>query len=381
MEIYKVDKENKKQKLEGVIFEVLDENKKRVETIITNKEGYSKTSKLPIGNYYLKEIKTNNKYILNQNLIKVEVKSEQITTLNVENEKKKGQIQVYKIDSENKEKKIEGVIFEVLNENKKVVETITTNKKGYAKTSKIPIGNYYLKEIETDDKYILSEELIKVEVKNEQITTLNIENEKKKGQIEIYKVDKENKEIKLENIEFEVLDKESNVVDKLITNEQGYSITKELPIGEYYIKEVKTNENYVLNEEKIRVKVEYGKIEKLELENEKIKGQIEILKISEDDNLINGNKKGSPIENVEFEIRKENGQLVEKIITNKEGIAISSKLEKGTYIIKEIKTHQDYEIRYEEFEIQIVENEKIEQITITNKSKDPELPKLPRTGF
>ena len=137
----------------------------------------------------------------------------------------------------------------------------------------------------------------------------------------------------------------------------------------------------MLNDNLIKVEVKNEQITTLNVENEKKKGQIEILKISEDDNLINGNKKGTPIDNVEFEIRKENGEFIEKIITNNEGIAISSKLEKGTYIIKEIKAHEDYKITNQEFKIQIIEHEKIEKITITNKSKDPELPKLPRTGF
>ena len=127
--------------------------------------------------------------------------------------------------------------------------------------------------------------------------------------------------------------------------------------------------------------VKHSKIKTLELTNEKIKGQIKILKISEDDNLINGNKKGTPIENVEFEIRKEDGELVEKIVTDKEGIAISSNLEKGSYIIRETKAHKDYKISNEEFKIQIEHHKKIEEITITNISKEPEKPKLPRTGF
>ena len=54
---------------------------------------------------------------------------------------------------------------------------------------------------------------------------------------------------------------------------------------------------------------------------------------------------------------------------------------KGIYIIKETKSHQDYKITNEEFKIQITEHEKIEKITITNAPKEPERPKLPRTGF
>ena len=90
--------------------------------------------------------------------------------------------------------------------------------------------------------------------------------------LQIQKVDDDNNEIALENVEFEILDKNHNVVEKLITNEKGYATTKKLPIGEYFVKEIKTNDNYVLNEEEIKVEVKYGKIETLKIENEKIKG-------------------------------------------------------------------------------------------------------------
>ena len=380
LKIVKVDADNNEIKLENVEFKLYDSKGNLVKKIITNKNGEAYVENLEIGMYTLKETKTKEGYNLIEDR-KLEIKWNETKIEKIENIKQKGQIEVYKVDKENAKQKLEGVIFEVLDENEKRVETIITNEEGYAITSKLPIGNYYLKEIETNNKYVLSKELIKVEVKNEEITTLNVENQKKKGKIEIYKIDKENNEIKLENVEFEILDKNHNVIEKLITNKEGKAITKELPIGEYFVKEIKTDENYVLNDEKIKVEVKYGKIETLKIENEKIKGQIEIIKISEEDNLINGDKKGAPIENVEFEIRKEEGEFIEKITTNKEGIALSSKLEKGIYIIKETKSHQDYKITNEEFKIQIIEHEKIEQITITNAPKDPEKPKLPRTGF
>ena len=72
---------------------------------------------------------------------------------------------------------------------------------------------------------------------------------------------------------------------------------------------------------------------------------------------------------------------MQTLITDKEGIAISKNLEKGIYIVKEIKAGKDYEITDEEFKIEIIEHQKIEEITLTNKSKKPEPPKLPRTGF
>lgn len=381
IEVYKVDKENKKQRLEGVVFEVLDANKKLVETIITNQEGYSITSYLPIGKYYLKEIKTGNKYLLTEELIEVEVKKEQTTTCYVENQKKKGQIEVYKVDAEDKKQKLEGVIFELLDEEGNVVETMITNKEGYSITSKLPIGSYYLKEIKTKEAYRLSQELIEVEIKQDQIATVIVENQKKKGQIEISKIDAEKEEIKLENVEFQIWNDKDELVETILTNQEGYAITKELPIGEYVIKETKTKENYVLSEEITKVEVKYGEIEKLEFKNEKIKGKIKIIKISENDNLRNGKPKGSPIEGIVFQIKNAEGEILETLTTNAEGIAISKELEKGSYTIKEIKSHPDYEITNEEFKIEIEEHQKIEEITITNLSKEPEKPKLPRTGF
>lgn len=381
IEVYKIEKENKKQRLEGVVFEVLDANKKLVETIITNQEGYSRTSYLPIGKYYLKEIKTGNKYLLTQEIMEIEVKKDQIITCYVENEKKKGQIEVYKVDAEDKKQKLEGVIFEILDEGNNVVETIITNEEGYSRTSKLPIGNYYVKEIKTKETYRLSKELIKVEIKQDQIATVIVENQKKKGQIEISKIDAEKKEIKLENVEFQIWNDKQELVETILTNQDGYAITKELPIGEYIIKETKTNENYVLSEEITKVEVKYGEVEKLELKNEKIKGKIKIIKISENDNLRNGKLKGTPIEGVVFQIKDAEGKILETLTTNEEGIAISKELEKGSYTIKEIKNHPDYEITTEEFEVKIGEHQTIEEIRIANSSKEPEKPKLPRTGF
>ena len=259
LKIVKVDADNNEIKLENVEFKLYDSKGNLVKKIITNKNGEAYVENLEIGMYTLKETKTKEGYNLIEDR-KLEIKWNETKIEKIENIKQKGQIEVYKVDKENAKQKLEGVIFEVLDENEKRVETIITNEEGYAITSKLPIGNYYLKEIETNNKYVLSKELIKVEVKNEEITTLNVENQKKKGKIEIYKIDKENNEIKLENVEFEILDKNHNVIEKLITNKEGKAITKELPIGEYFVKEIKTDENYVLNDEKIKVEVKYGKI-------------------------------------------------------------------------------------------------------------------------
>ena len=230
------------------------------------------------------------------------------------------------------------------------------------------------------EPYALAKEEKEVVLEWGKTAEVSFENERKKGNLKITKVDADNNKIPLEGVEFELFDSKGNLVKKLTTNKNGEAYVKNLEIGIYTLKETKTKENYTLASDR-KIEIKWNETAEQIIENQKIKGQIEILKISGDDNLINGDKKGDPIENVEFEIRKENGDVVEKIVTNKEGIALSSKLEKGIYIIKETKSHQDYKITNEEFKIQITEHEKIEKITITNAPKEPERPKLPRTGF
>lgn len=288
-------------------------------------------------------------------------------------------LQIQKVDSETK-KPIANVTFEIKDEKGNILGEVTTNQIGIASLTNLYPQNIIIKETKVPEPYVLSTEEKQVKLEWQKTSTVTFENERKKGNLKILKVDVDDNELALENVEFELLDSNGKVVKTLITNEKGEAYANNLEIGTYTLRETKTKQGYYLATDK-KVEIKYKETTEIQIENEKIKGQIEILKISKDDNLINGDKKGTPIENVEFEIRKENGEFIEKITTNKEGIALSSKLEKGTYIIKETKSHQDYKTTNEEFKIQIMEHEKIEKITITNAPKDPEIPKLPRTGF
>jgi len=171
---------------------------------------------------------------------------------------------------------------------------------------------------------------------------LIIENEKKKGQIKVNKVDKDNNNIKIENVEFQILNKNNEVVDILTTNVEGVAVSKKLPIGEYYLKEIATNSKYVLDANKIQVTIEEDKITNIVAENEKKKGKIQIIKTSSNDSPILNIKKGEYLQNVEFEIFNESGTLVDVIVTDENGQGISKDLEIGRYKVKEKSTNKYY---------------------------------------
>lgn len=130
---------------------------------------------------------------------------------------------------------------------------------------------------------------------------------------------------------------------------------------------------HILNKEILKVNVKTDVVSKLNITNARVKGQIKIVKTSEDDNFINGLKLGSPIENVKFEVYDSNKNLVDEIVTDKEGIAITKKLDKGSYTIKETQTAKWYLLNENEFFAEIGTNEEVVQVNVTNVSEKPDV--------
>lgn len=373
--VIKVDLDNNEVRLKGVKFNVLDEKNNILETIITNDEGEAVTSRYPIRDFEkltLQETETLEAYKLNKEKQTIKLEENQIKDIVFTNEKKKGQIRVVKIDLDNNEVKLENVEFKVYDEKGNVVDTLKTNKNGEALSRRLPIDqDYTIKESKTLQNYVLNEELQTVTLEEDKITDIIFTNEKKKGQIRVIKVDKDNNEVKLKNIEFKIYDEKGNVVDTLKTDENGEAVSKRLPIDQNYtIQESKTLQNYVLNEEKQTVTLIQDQITDIQFENEKIKGKVEITKISADDNKLTGETKGTKLENAVFEIYNEKDEIVDTI-TIKQGIGTSKLLEYGNYYIVEKNSGSDYYLlNTEKYEIEIRENLKTIPITIENTSVD-----------
>ena len=175
----------------------------------------------------------------------------------------------------------------------------------------------------------------------------------------------------LKDIEFQVINSENKVVDTIKTNEKGVAETTNLPIGHYKLKETKTDDFHILDDKLISVEIKADQISRLDITNERIKGKIKIVKTSEDDNFINGEKAGTPITNVKFEVYDVNGKLVDTIITSEHGIATTKELDKGKYIIKEVEAGKWYLLNENEFATEISKNDEIVEINITNEPEEP----------
>ena len=120
----------------------------------------------------------------------------------------------------------------------------------------------------------------------------------------------------------------------------------------------------MLNAEEKTIILEENQITNVTFENQKIKGKLQITKVDQKDN----NKK---LEGVKFGIYDMNDNLIQEVVTNKEGLAITDYLYKGKYYAKELETSSEYYILNEEKnEFEIVNHEEIVEKIIENEPTD-----------
>lgn len=355
LKIIKVDKDDNNVAIRNVEFELYSEEQKKViGKYTTDENGKIEIDNLRVGKYKLIEKKTNKFYNLGEDA-EIVIKWNEITEQVVENELKKGKVKIVKVDAANENIKLKDVEFEVLDNNDNVLETIKTNNEGEALTKEYPIRDYSnirIREIKTNEYYELNREPINIKLEANKVETIIVKNKKKQGQIRVVKIDKDNNEIRIPNVVFNVMDLDGNIVEQLTTNENGEAISKELDIDkEYVVQEVKTLENYKLEETPQKILLKENQISDIVFENEKKKGKIQIIKVDKDDNTIR-------IPNVVFQIKDEKNNIVDTIKTDKNGEAISKKLPiDQKYTILEISTGKEYVLNAETITVTLTEDE------------------------
>ncbi|QWI15537.1 isopeptide-forming domain-containing fimbrial protein [Bacillus wiedmannii] len=205
-------------------------------------------------------------------------------------------------------------------------------------------------ELHFDDKTLTSKEV-----------TVTPPEAPKEGTVSIHKIDAENPNKGLKGAEFEVRNSTNEVVAKLITDENGFSVPQTLAPGTYKIYETVAPEGYQKLTIPVEVTLQAGETKAIEIKNTLQKGQIELKKIDSE----NGEK---PLANAEFDIVKD-GVVVEHIITDKDGKAISKPLAPGKYILKETKAPEGYQLKETEFEVNVT-GDGIFPITVENAMTD-----------
>lgn len=309
IEITKID-EQTSNPIENTKFELIDSNGKTVDLRKTNENGKVIFEDLYKGIYKLKEIEANENYIINSEEKILDLQYGENKKIEIQNQHKKGNVKITKFDKDNNKLTLGGIEFEVYNSENKLIGKYATDLNGELQINNINIGKYYLREIEAKNGYEKIDD-IEFEVKYNETIYLEIGNEKTKGKVKVIKVDKDDNSIRLEGVKFVILDENKNIVDNLITDENGEATSKELPIykEKYYLKEVKTKEEYILDETQIELNLDSSVVDTKVISNEVKKGKIKILKLDYDT--------FKPIKGVKFQIiNLENEEIIEELETN-----------------------------------------------------------------
>ncbi len=259
IDLYKTDSVGKE--LEGVEFTIYDQSKNVVEILTTDESGYAQSQKLPLGTYIVKETKALPGYQISSTEYPVTLNGqEDIVTVNegnpIINELCEGQLDLKKIDENGKP--LSGAEFTIYDQDNNKIDVLTTDNNGYAKSQKLPLGTYTVKETKAPTNYQINNKEYKVELINSgEIVHVNngtsIINYLSKGQLDLTKVDEDGKV--LSGAEFTIYDQLGNMIETLITNESGYAKSQELPLGQYVVKETKAPDGYKLDDKEYSVNI------------------------------------------------------------------------------------------------------------------------------
>src|SRR5690625_933912 len=276
LKILKIDKDTGKP-LADAEFEIVDGNGKAVDFIKTNEEGFAKIN-LPYGKYQVTEIKSPKNYILSDISEEFEVKDmNQLISFTFDNKVVYGDVELIKRDNVSGEF-LEGVEFEVTTIDGKVakdvkgneVDNLLTNEKGYLSLN-LPYGEYTIKEIKTIEGYVLGNFEESFEITEEKtIFSYEVENRLIKGSLEITKKETGSDKL-LSEAEFEVLDSEDDVIDVIVTDENGIAYIDGLIYGEYSLKETKAPEGHVTKQDETEFVIDTdGQVNNFEVYNGRV---------------------------------------------------------------------------------------------------------------
>ncbi len=175
------------------------------------------------------------------------------------------------------------------------------------------------------------------------------------GSLKIKKVG-ENGEV-LAGAVFEVFNANNESVGKITTGADGMAELNNLPIGTYTLKEIKAPTGYVSDDKPQTIEVKTGETGAVQIVNNKVKGNIEIKKLSDS---------GKILPNVEFTVFTEDGKEVKKVVTKENGIANVEGLTYGKYYFLETKTPNGYIGNKTKYPFEIKEHNKTLTFTVEN---------------
>lgn len=279
-----------------------------------------------------------------------------------------------------------------------VVDTVTTDEDGTAKSKELYLGKYTVVEIKAPTGMVVNKEKHSVELTyaGQDVavteTATSFVNERQKVKISLEKILEQDetfgigKNDEIKNISFGLYAKEDVVsssgtvipadglIEIITLDENGKATANtDLPFGSYYIKEIATDEHYILSDtqypftfeyagqdtETVEIKVNDGK----PIENKLIYGSVSGKKIDENGEALGGALIGI-FKADETEFTKEHAIMT--ATSEKDGSFSFAKVPYGKWIVREIEAPEGFVLDDTSYEVNINENEQVIEVEITD---------------
>ena len=315
---------------------------------------------IPFGRYYVKEISTDEHYVLNgeKYLVNFEYMGQEVTTVYIDcgqftNDLKRGKIEGHKVDD--KSEPLENAVFGLFTADcvkfsrDTAVMTAASDENGFFEFDDVPFGKYIVCEIESPRGYILSGKEYAVSIA-EDGEVIEITAENKPVTVEVSKVDVYGEELIGADMQLENADGE--IIDEWISDGTNHIVT-ELPAGDYTLKEIAAPDGYVIATD---IEFEVFADGTIKIRN------VDSTAISEDGNplivMVDDTTKvkiskrdittDKELPGATLQIIDEDGNVVEEWVSADEAHLVEGKLIAGKeYTLKEIIAPEGYEIANE----------------------------------
>ena len=266
--------------LSGCVFRVAKANSEIIGKYTTNSAGLATVSGLEDGVYVVTELSCPEGYRLDSTPQNVIVKSGELATVEFQNEKL-ASIRIKKIDAVTK-KGIYGVRFLVKDESNNLIGEYSTDQDGYIELDDILTDGkseikLKIEEIAAAQGYVLDSTVRTLRIRRGETTELVVENTPVLGQIQVVKKSSQDNPVTnqlkgslLQGAVFEIENAETGrIVDTITSDSRGIAASNPLPLGRYFVREIKAPRFYQLNTQKVEVKLKAeGDVVRIEMYND-----------------------------------------------------------------------------------------------------------------